>query len=232
MPFYDFWREKQVTALGRRWSRQAAEYTLRVISRHVDPLTRVVEIGPGRGMLAAACRARRLHYIGIDANNGLLTALDPGSAICAFAPPLPLQNAMCDAVVANHVLEHAADLPQAQALVTEMRRIVRPGGVVTITSPDALWEGIEFWDCDYSHNFVTTARRLHQMFHDQNLKIVYLSYVHNHLEGLAGMLAGQIARLAPYRIPGAPPTSPFYVDQIYKLRMTFARSVLIVGRRI
>ncbi len=232
MPFYDFWREKRVTALGRRWSRQAAEYTLTIIARHVDPLNRLVEIGPGRGMIADACRARGMFHIGVDANSGLLTELEPGSAVCAFAPPLPLQSAICDAAVANHVLEHAAGLPQAQALVAEMRRIVRPGGVVSITSPDVLWEGIEFWDCDYSHNFVTTARRLQQLFRDQGLDVAYLGYVHNHLEGAAGALAGYLARLAPYHAPGALPASPLYVDQVYKLRMTFARSVQIVGRRV
>lgn len=230
MPYYDFWREKQVTALGRRWGRQAAEYTLHLALRHAAPLNRVVEIGPGRGALADVCRAQGIRYVGVDANIGLLEHLESGGSVCSFVPPIPLSSAICDAVIANHVLEHAVGLPQAQTLIAEMRRVVRPGGIVVVTSPDVLWEGVEFWDCDYSHNFVTTARRLHQLFRDQDLEVAHLGYVHNHIEGVAGAIVGQIVRLAPYRAPGSTPLSPLYVEQLYKLRMTFARSVVIVGR--
>jgi SAM-dependent methyltransferase len=231
MPYYDFWRNKKITSLGRRWSRQAAEYTLLMAARYVDTLDRVVEIGPGRGALANVCRSQGMIYIGIDANIGLLEEIEHGNAVCSFVPPIPLDDAVCDAIIANHVLEHMVGLPQAQMLIDEMRRIVRPGGVVVITSPDALWEGIEFWDCDYSHNFVTTARRMHQLFCDQALDVAYLGYVHNHLEGVMGALIGQIIRVVPYRAFAATPVSPLYVEQLYKLRMTFARSVLIIGRR-
>lgn len=231
MPYYDFWRKKKITSLGRRWGRQAAEYTLRVASRYVPQIDRVVEIGPGRGALADVCLSQGMVYIGVDANIGLLTEIKPGSAVCSFVPPIPLGDAVCDAVIANHVLEHMAGLHQAQMLIAEMRRIVRPGGVVVITSPDVLWEGMEFWDCDYSHNFVTTARRMHQLFCDQGLDVAYLGYVHNHLEGVQGALIGKIVRFVPYRAFASTPASPLYVERLYKLRMTFARSVVIIGRR-
>lgn len=231
MPYYDFWREKQITALGRRWSRQAAEYTLRLALRHAAPLNRVVEIGPGRGALANVCRTWGIRYVGVDANIGLLEHLEAGSSVCSFVPPIPLSSAICDAVIANHVLEHAVNLPQAQLLIAEMCRVVRPGGIVVVTSPDVLWEGMEFWDCDYSHNFVTTARRLHQLFRDQDLEVAHLVYVHNHIEGVAGAIVGRIIRLVPYHVPGSTPLSPLYIERLYKLRMTFARSVVIIGRR-
>ena len=232
MPFYDFWRTKRITALGRRWSKQAADYTLDRVSQVVAPLARVVEIGPGRGAFTLACRERGLTYTAIDANVALLQQLEPNDRVCSFVPPLPVRDAICDAVVANHVLEHAAGLPQAQALLADMARIVRPGGCVAITSPDLLWVGTYFWDCDYSHNFPTSARRLYQMFLDQGLEIAHLEYVHNHLAGWKGHVIGQSVRLIPYRIFNAQPTSAMYVDPIYKLRLTFSRSVLIIGRRL
>jgi SAM-dependent methyltransferase len=231
MPFYDFWRTKPITALGWRWSRQAADYTLQRVAQVVAPLERVVEIGPGRGAFRIACQQRGLAYTAVDANLGLLQDLEAAARVCSFVPPLPLRDGICDAVVANHVLEHAAGLPQAQALLADMVRIVRPGGCVAITSPDLLWVGNYFWDCDYSHNFPTSARRLYQLFLDQGLAIAHLEYTHNHLTGWKGQLVGRAARLVPYRLFGAQPTSRLYSDQIYKARLTFARAVLIIGRR-
>jgi SAM-dependent methyltransferase len=230
MPFYDFWREKRVTPIGRRWSRQAADYTLAVIRQHVAPLRRVVELGPGRGPFATACGEAGLTYAGVDANAGLLQQL-PDGGVCSFAPPLPLRDGVADVAVANHVIEHAPGLPEAEAMLAELRRVVRPGGCVALTTPDLLWYGGYFWDCDYSHNFATSARRLAQLFADQRLEVAHLGYVHNHMTGLRGHLAGRAAQLVPYRLPGAMPNSPFYSDQIYKARLTFARCVLIIGRR-
>lgn len=231
MSFYEFWRAKRVTTIGRRWSRQAADHTLARVAQLVSPLERVVEIGPGRGAFAAACAERGLRYAAVDANAGLLHEIPASDGLCAFVPPLPVRDATCDAVVANHVLEHCAGLPQAQAFLGDMRRIVRPGGCVAITSPDLLWYKQFFWDCDYSHNFATSSRRLTQMFLDQGLEIVRLEYVHNHLTGWRGYVAGKTAQLVPYRVLSAQPTSALYIDHIYKARLTFARAVLIIGRR-
>lgn len=138
------------------------------------------------------CRTRGIRYVGVDANIELLEQLESGGSVCSFVPPIPLSSAICDAIIANHVLEHAVGLPQAQTLIAEMRRVVRPGGIVVVTSTDVLWESVEFWDCDYSHNFVTTARRLHQLFRDQDLEVAHLGYVHNHIEGVAGAIVGQM----------------------------------------
>ena len=232
MAFYDFFPcNTRITLLGHRWMKQAADYTLQRLLQVLAPLERVVEIGPGLGAITLACRERGLAYAAIDANIGLLHQLKPANGVCSFVPPIPVRDAACDAVVARHVFEHSAGLPQAQALLSEMFRIVRPGGCVVIISPDLLWVKKYFWDCDYSHNFPTSSRRLHQMFIDQGLEIVHLGYVHNHLNGWRGYLIGQIVRLVPYRIWGAQPTSNLYFDRIYRSRLTFSRSVMIIGRR-
>lgn len=232
MAFYDFFLgNKPITLLGERWMKQAADYTLQRLLQVLAPLERVVEIGPGLGALTLACRERGLAYAAIDANIGLLHQLKPANGVCSFVPPIPVRDAACDAVVARHLFEHSAGLLQAQALLSEMFRIVRPGGCVVIISPDLLWVGKYFWDCDYSHNFPTSSRRLHQMFLDHGLEVVHLGYVHNHLNGWRGYLIGQIVRLIPYRILSAQSTSTLYIDRIYKSRLTFARSVMIIGRR-
>jgi SAM-dependent methyltransferase len=231
MPFYDFWRTKRTTALGKYWVRQAATFTLQRMLEVAGPIREVVEIGPGHGTFMRACQARGLLYTAVDANLGFLKQLEEGRVIHTFVPPLPLHDEICDAAVATHVIEHAAGFPQAQALLAEMVRIVRPGGYIVITAPDLLWYGNYFWDCDYSHNFPTSARRLQQMFFDQSLEIARLEYVYNHMTGWKGYLVGRGASLIPYHIFAARPGSRFYNDQIYKSRLSFARGVFIIGRK-
>lgn len=230
MPYYDFWRHKPVTSLGQRLSHLAAEYLFEQIATVVPDFRRVVEIGPGRGAFARLCHRHGIAYTAVDVNAGLLQALDCNGRVCSFVPPLPLRDGVADVVVASHVLEHASGLPQAQSMLAEMRRVVCPGGYVVIVSPDLMWVRNYFWDCDYSHNFPISARRAHQLFLDCGLHIVRLEYVYNHLTGSVGWLLGSLVRWMPYHAPGAPPNSRLYLDRIYKLRMTFSRSVLIIGQ--
>jgi len=231
MAFYDFFSKQTTTRLGERWMRQAAESILTEVSAAVSPLEKVLELGPGWGALAQVCHKRGLSYTAVDANLKLLRRIQPVKGICALFPPFPLRDAVCDVVVASHVIEHCNGLAQAQALLSEMFRIVRTGGCIVIVSPDLLWVGKYFWDCDYSHNFPTSLRRLYYMFVDQGLKIVKLQYVHNHLTGWKGYLLGWFVSILPYRVPvGREPTGK-WIDRVYKLRLAFARSVQIIGRR-
>lgn len=231
MPYYDFWRDKQVTGLGRQLGRFAAAHAYKRLEQANPALRNVVEIGPGRGAFADVCHAHQVAYTAVDVNAGLLQSLPASDGVCSFVPPLPLRDSVADAVLASHVIEHAAGLPQAQAMLGEMCRVARPGGCVAIISPDLMWVRNYFWDCDYSHNFPVSSRRAHQMFLDAGLQIVRLEYVHNHLTGWRGALLGRSLGLLPYHLPGAQPNSALYLDRIYKLRMTFSRSVLIIGRR-
>jgi hypothetical protein len=47
--------------------------------------------------------------------------------------------------------------------VAEARRVLRPGGTFFVVVPDYLKERTFFWDVDYTHNFVTTERRVTQL---------------------------------------------------------------------
>ncbi len=231
MPFYDFyWQDQSVTRIGKQWMEQSSRLVLDRLTRLAPSLQHVLEIGPGWGSLAIACAERSLDYLAVDANVGLLRRLDGISTVCALVPPFPFKKDSFDAVVAAHVLEHTSSLAEAQAFVAEMMRVTQPGGYVLIVSPDVLWQREEFWDCDYSHNFATSARRLSQLFVDQGLKVVNLEYIYNHLTGWQGLAIGTLARLLPYRLMNAVPGTRFYSERLHKLRFTFGRAVLIIGQ--
>ena len=51
-------------------------------------------------------------------------------------------------------------------------RTLRPGGLFFVVVPDYLKEGTFFWDVDYTHNFVTTERRVRQLLYDGGFEML------------------------------------------------------------
>ncbi len=59
----------------------------------------------------------------------------------------------------------------ARSFVAEAWRALRDGGVAFIVVPDYLKERTFFWDVDYTHNFVTTERRVRQLLYDGGFEV-------------------------------------------------------------
>jgi len=95
----------------------------------------VLDIGTGTGQYLAPLRERvpHGHIIAGDLSWGMLRDLRvkgvPGGAwlLNADAEVLPLADESCDAILASYVMFFVPDIPGA---VTEMHRILRPGGVL------------------------------------------------------------------------------------------------------
>jgi SAM-dependent methyltransferase len=97
----------------------------------------VVDVGAGTGELGAALVARLpgLSYVGVDVSpvavEGAQRLGRPGTFIAADAERLPFADGSFDAAVSVYALEHFID---AQAVLEEMARVVRPGGLVALLS--------------------------------------------------------------------------------------------------
>ncbi|NTV63541.1 MAG: class I SAM-dependent methyltransferase [Oscillochloris sp.] len=231
MPFYDYYDDLAATGLGRAWALGQARLALRYI-RAAHPHGRsLLEIGPGHGNFASVCAKAGYTYAALDINLHLLHALQARShsGVRALAPLLPVASGSYDIVFASHVIEHSPTYRDASAFLSELARTLATGGVVVLVAPDYLALREDFWNCDYSHGFVTTRRRLRQIMRDCGLELDGDHYTWGPLEGLAGQiagqtigsrLAGQIARALPGQLG----------ERLYKARLTFGRSVLIIGR--
>lgn len=231
MPFYDYYDDLAATGIGRAWAMGQARLALEQI-RAAHPGGRtVLEIGPGHGSFAAICADARYRYTALDINLRLLRAIQSRghSGVRALIPLLPVATGSYDIVFASHVIEHNPTYRDAAAFLSELRRTVTPGGVVAMVAPDYLALREDFWNCDYSHGFVTTRRRLRQIMRDCGLEPTRDRYVWGPLKDVGGQiagltigsrLAGQIARGLPGRLG----------ERLYKARLTFARAVLIIGR--
>jgi ubiquinone/menaquinone biosynthesis C-methylase UbiE len=90
--------------------------------------TRVLDVGTGPGVVAAAAAARGAQVTAVDAEPGMAETAArnvPGLDVrVAVLPDLPLPDGEFDAVTGNFVINHMSDPP---AVLAELRRVLRPG---------------------------------------------------------------------------------------------------------
>jgi SAM-dependent methyltransferase len=221
---------EQPTGLGLRWVRRASQRILAFAE--VTPGSRILEIGPGRGEFAELCLGQKMEYHAIEPNAGLAESLRHKGAhvICARVPPLPALDRKFDLAVMVNVMEHMSSLEQALDIACQIRRVLNPGGKFLIHAPDYLsWRG-QFFNCDFSHNYVTTRRRLDQLLVNAGYSDIRSGYMSGPFRGAAAVLVSAVASRMPFGAlealsPGCPICS-----RLYKLQLTFSRRVLIVGR--
>ncbi|MBA2353952.1 MAG: class I SAM-dependent methyltransferase [Acidobacteria bacterium] len=166
--FYKSFSEKQLTGYGSARRSRIERTRLGLLQQAIQAPGRFVEIGPGHGTLGELAVAAGWDYTAIEASDLLIDVLRRKGlkVVKAFTPPIPGDDASLDVVYADQVMEHMPGIDAARAFTADARRLLRPGGVFFVVVPDYLKERTFFWDVDYTHNFVTTERRMRQLFND------------------------------------------------------------------
>lgn len=182
MPFYDnyFSRSDSISRIGR-WiiAREVQNriYLSRKLSNRNNLKT--LEFGPGRGHFARAVLSSGWNYRAVDGSPSVLKLLrEEGiDVIQAFVPPLPKEaGSGYDLVLMEHFIEHMDSPASARNLVDAAYQSLSQNGLIFIVSPDFLSHRSNFWDCDYTHSFVTTNQRLRQLLLDCNYEVCYAGY--------------------------------------------------------
>jgi SAM-dependent methyltransferase len=121
------------------WLRQTEPYVYDVLGRHEWKEKRVLEVGCGQGAVLNHLASLGADAVGIDmsaasARRALAGAIELSQAgrvhaSIADAESLPFADAAFDAAVSFGVLHHTPDTARG---IAEIRRVVRPGGVVIV----------------------------------------------------------------------------------------------------
>lgn len=167
---------------------------------HVVAGETVLDVGCGEGAFSAALAAAGARPVAVDVVDEPLRRLRArfGAAVpdvrrAIAGAPLPLDDGEVDAAWAGEVIEHVHDVG---AFATELRRVVRPGGTLLLTTPDhprrlllkfalsprAFEEHV--WPyADHVRFF--TRRTLRMVLEDAGFADVAIARAHGHLQAVA-----------------------------------------------
>lgn len=239
MTFYDHFsqKEKRSTRMGLRLVKYRDRRILKILlknAKNKDDID-LLEVGPGRGIFYEVCKEEKINYTAMEVNPTLADNLKKRGAriIRTKVPPLSLESNRFDIVFMNQLFEHMNSLKQAQSLMEEYFRVLKKGGLLTIISPDYLAWKEEFFNGDYTHNYVTTARRLKGIYHDNNLKTVCIHYLSGPIWGETITLAlSFLARvLIRSKLLSKLSLGSISEERIYKVKVSLLRSFMIVGEK-
>ena len=128
----------------------AAEYDeslpAHVVAHYLDKRVRFIvdrcpageglDVGCGTGVLAHRLAAEGFTMTGIDPSQGMLDVMAADapevSGHRAFGDDLPFEDASFDLVVTVAALHHVAEPKAVRGTLTEMARVVRPGGRIVV----------------------------------------------------------------------------------------------------
>jgi SAM-dependent methyltransferase len=178
------------------------------------------------------CLKRKLQYHAVEPNPGLAESLRGRGAtvVCARVPPLPALDRKFDLVVMINVMEHMNGLEQALDISCQIRRVLNSGGKFVIHCPDYLSWRSHFFNCDFSHNYVTTRRRLDQLLVNAGYADIRSRYMSGPFLGAGAVILAAIASRMPFgALEALFPRCPV-CRRFYKLQLTLSRRVLILGR--
>jgi SAM-dependent methyltransferase len=225
-------RQKTVTGFGQARRGRTERSRLGLLMRYTSPPGDMLEIGPGKGSLALAAVEAGWRYRAMEASSILISELRSKGldVIEGWAPPIQAADASCDVVYADQVLEHMSGIDAARHFVSEALRALRPGGVLFVVVPDYLKERAFFWDVDYTHNFVTTERRVRQLLYDGGFEVRRVVRGIGAATGLRRDVLAAAAVLA--NLPGLDTLSRYAgaEDLLFKVRKNLFETITFVAR--
>ena len=131
-------------------SERSAERDVAFFLPHIGKGSKVLDCGCGQGQITVglAQRVAPTEVIGIDQDQPAIevakaTAIEKSLQNLSFKSgnvyELPFEDELFDALLANNVFEHLVDREKA---LGEMERVLKPGGIIGVRSPDlesTLW---------------------------------------------------------------------------------------------
>ena len=229
--FYDHYAKDRPTKLGMALVRCASGNIFNFAE--AKNANSILEIGPGRGVFADICLESNIEYWAIEPNQKMADDLEKRGAtiLRTLVPPLPEIERKFDLVVMSSVLEHMDTMNMALTLAKQVHQILNPNGRFVIYCPDYMNWKHHFFLSDFSHNYVTTRRRIEGLLISAGFDNIKGTYTSGPLTGILSLITSCLARLLPFGLLNVLMPQSKTIKKLYKLQVTFLRGVLIIGEK-
>jgi SAM-dependent methyltransferase len=206
-----------------QFSKWLAENWLKKIAKSIHKSNRILEVGPGKGVLSNYFPFE--NYIAIEPNFNLAKDLSTTKQVIqAGLPKTPFQKDTFSSILLIHVFEHLGPYNFASKSLSEFHSILEPTGELIILSPDITDFKEIFWDCDSTHNLPTSLRNTQQMLEDNNFKVVSYKYHFGNISSKWGIIPNILTKSALFLLNPIENLFPQKTSKIRKLKTLFARS--------
>lgn len=198
------------------------------------PAGAVLEIGPGDGHISDLSRSAGLEYLAIEGSQAIANRLAAKGykVVRSYVPPLPPGvGSGFKSCYLLHVLEHMKSATEAAELVSEIRETLLPGGSLVIACPDYSRWGQYFFDCDYTHSYPVTKRRLIQLLQDQGYEIAHHTIYTGPVFGYFGLPISWLAKFLYWPLLDELIGPKLLSDALNRGFLTFLPNLLLVARR-
>jgi SAM-dependent methyltransferase len=143
--------------------------------------SKILEVGCGGGRLLSFLKEKGHEPVGVDLLDEavkLARELTGGcEVICCGADLLPFPDKAFDRIINQHLIEHLEDPKKALA---EWYRLLTPGGVLSICTPNAMYPSARIFD-DPSHVHIYERRELCRLVSSSGFEVQKSITVFPHL---------------------------------------------------
>jgi SAM-dependent methyltransferase len=120
----------------------------------IDERAPLLELGAGYGEFGRFARASEKWALDVNAELAGYWAPDVRPLLRSALSPLPLEAASVATVFASNLFEHFT-VPEIESILSEARRVLRPGGKLIVVQPNFRLEPRRYFD-DYTHKTIFT----------------------------------------------------------------------------
>lgn len=148
---------------------------------------RVLEIGVGKGYFAKACHeyaeefSISLIYDAFDRNEAMLRNVKninkKTDTYVGELPKISITKKKYDIVYCAFVVEHLNSGVEVYDLITNVKKLLAPGGMIVFLTPDSMSQKFEFFNIDYTHHYPTTSRNVMMAFNDAGINNVIVQRI-------------------------------------------------------
>lgn len=170
------WGRKNKKSWRYRVKRRTYEVIQAINKYHPSNIDAVLDVGAAEGLILGSIKKKfpKAECVGLEYSQELINLNQNKNIkiVQGDAQNLPFENNSFDIAVATAIIEH---LPQPLKMLTEIYRILRPNGILILTTPEPFFDKIaELISKEESHHLEKFGlKKIKNYFQKVNFQILY-----------------------------------------------------------